>query len=141
MKKDTWKDIVKFMLLCAVLGAMFTYTAINEVNASAFILNEGTAAQSLKSLGTYTITAYCPCKKCCGKSDGITASGAKAKANHTIAAPKGFDFGTKLIINGIEYVVEDRGGSVKGKRLDIYFSNHSEAKKWGKRKCEVFCYE
>ena len=32
------------------------------------------------------VTAYCPTIASCGKTDGITASGAKARANHTIAA-------------------------------------------------------
>ena len=35
----------------------------------------------------FEVTGYCPCKKCCVKEDGITASGVKATANHTIAAP------------------------------------------------------
>lgn len=34
---------------------------------------------------TVVATAYCPCVKCCGKSDGITASGVKARENRTIA--------------------------------------------------------
>lgn len=114
---------------------------VRAEKSQAFILNEGKSGQTLKSLGIYTITAYCPCRRCCGKSDGVTASGVMATPNHTIAAPKNFKFGTRLVINGIEYVVEDRGGSVKGKRLDIYFSSHSEALKWGKRKVEVFMYE
>ena len=110
--------------------------------AEAFILNEGAQEQTLKSLGTYTITAYCPCRKCCGKwANGITASGTTATAGRTIAAPKGFAFGTKLIIDGVIYTVEDRGGAIKSKRLDIYFNSHAEAKKWGKQKREVFIYE
>lgn len=32
------------------------------------------------SLGTYVLTAYCGCAKCCGKSNGITASGTHAAA-------------------------------------------------------------
>lgn len=43
----------------------------------------------LTELGTFKLTAYCACEKCCGKSDGITASGTKATAGRTIAV-RGF---------------------------------------------------
>ena len=89
---------------------------------------------NLEYLGIYTLTAYCSCEKCCGKSDGITASGVKARPNHTIAAPSEFAFGTKLMINGIEYTVEDRGGAIKDKRIDVYFDSHQEAINFGKQK-------
>ena len=78
------------------------------------------------------VTAYCPCSKCCGSwANGITAMGTTAKAGHTVAAPKGYAFGTKLLINGKVYVVEDRGGAIKGNRLDMYVNSHSEALRWG----------
>lgn len=79
----------------------------------------------------YKITAYCSCARCCGKSNGITACGKKAKAGRTIAAPRGFKFGTKVSINGKTYVVEDRGGAIKGNRIDLYVNSHSEALRWG----------
>ena len=79
----------------------------------------------------YKITAYCSCAKCCGKTNGITACGTKAKAGRTIAAPRGFKFGTKVSINGKTYVVEDRGGAIKGNRIDLYVNSHSEALRWG----------
>lgn len=79
----------------------------------------------------YKITAYCACMKCCGKTNGITASGKKAQPNHTIAAPSNFPMGTKLKINGTVYTVEDRGGAIKGNRIDIYVNSHAEALKWG----------
>lgn len=91
-----------------------------------------------ESLGMYTITHYCSCSKCCDKTDGITASGTKVTPNRTIAAPKEFPFGTKLLINGQEYVVEDRGGAIKSNRLDIYCSSHIEALQKGIIHCEVF---
>lgn len=90
------------------------------------------------SLGVYKITAYCGCAKCCGKTDGITASGAKVKPKHTIAAPPEIPFGTQLIINGHTYTVEDRGGAIKGKRIDIYFETHEEALAFGVQYVEVF---
>lgn len=62
-------------------------------------------------LGRYWITGYDICEECCGKTDGITASGAVAQVGRTIAAPREIPFGTTLYIEGIgERVVEDRGG-------------------------------
>ena len=79
----------------------------------------------------YKITAYCPCAKCCGKATGRTASGTMATAGRTVAAPKNFSFGTKISINGKTYVVEDRGGAIKGNRIDLFVNSHSEALRWG----------
>ena len=80
---------------------------------------------------TYKITAYCSCSKCCGKSTGRTASGTKATAGRTVAAPSKFAFGTKLNIGGHIYTVEDRGGAINGNKIDIYVSSHSQALQWG----------
>jgi 3D (Asp-Asp-Asp) domain-containing protein len=93
----------------------------------------GTSGQS----GVYKVTAYCACMQCCGKTNGITASGTHATANRTIAAPKTFAFGTKVVINGVTYTVEDRGGAIQGNRIDIYMDTHSEALQWGVRYLEV----
>ena len=79
----------------------------------------------------FKITAYCPCSKCCGKQTGITASGTRATAGRTIAASSQYSFGTKLLINGNVYTVEDRGGAIKGNKIDIYMNTHSEALAWG----------
>ena len=89
----------------------------------------------LRELGTYKLTAYCSCSKCCGKSDGITASGTKATAGRTVAA-SGFSFGTELYINGNTYVVEDRG--VPSGVIDIYFDSHSEAMNFGVQYAKIF---
>ena len=92
-----------------------------------------------KYVGTFKITGYCSCSSCCGKSNGITASGTKATAGRTIAADTSkYPFGTKLVINGHTYTVEDRGGAISGNRIDMYFSSHSEALQWGVRYCDVY---
>ena len=93
----------------------------------------------LKHLGNFKITAYCACSKCCGKSDGITASGVKATAGRTIAVDTNIiPFGTKVIIDGYEYVAEDRGGSIIGNRIDIFMESHAEAINFGVQYKEVF---
>lgn len=99
---------------------------------------EGMEAESGTYLGSYVVTAYCGCSKCCGKSDGITASGTKATAGRTVAAPSSLAFGTEIIIDGHTYVVEDRGGSISGNRIDIYFSSHQEALNYGRRTVDVY---
>lgn len=88
-------------------------------------------AKPIKTL-TMTATAYCGCAKCCGKSDCITASGVKAEEGRTIAADLGvFPFGTKLRINGVDYIVEDCGGGINGNRLDIFMGSHQSALAFG----------
>lgn len=91
------------------------------------------------SLGTYTLTAYCNCARCCGHAGGKTASGTTPKAGRTIAVdPKVIPYGTAVWIRGKKYVAEDCGGGVKGKHIDIFFASHTEALKFGKQKAEVF---
>jgi 3D (Asp-Asp-Asp) domain-containing protein len=85
-------------------------------------------------------SAYDACYQCCGKTDGITASGFKATANHTIAAPPEYAFGQEMEINGITYVVEDRGGAIKGDKIDIFFDTHEEATAFGVQWVEAKVY-
>lgn len=90
-------------------------------------------------LGRFTLTAYCPCVICCGKTDGITASGVKAKANHTIAVDTSvIPLGSKVQINGKTYYAEDTGGAIKGNRIDIFFNSHNEALAFGKQSADVY---
>ena len=85
----------------------------------------------------YKITAYCPCAKCCGKTNGRTASGTRATAGRTVAASSKFAFGTKLNIGGHVYTVEDRGGAINGNKIDIFVNSHAEALQWGVRYLNV----
>ena len=89
------------------------------------------------------ITAYCPCPKCCGRySDGITACGHEIQPGDTfVAADRRYPFGTEMLIpgysNGRAVKVLDRGGAIKGNRLDVFFANHQEALEWGVKYLEV----
>lgn len=102
----------------------------------------------LTSLGEYTITAYCACAKCCGKwatnrpgGKVIGAAGVELTPGVSVAA--WLPFGTRLLIDGREYVVEDRtAGWIRdkydGRIIDIYFADHAQALEWGKRTAEVW---
>ncbi len=89
------------------------------------------------------VTAYCPCKKCCGKhSDGYTASMHKIhRGDRFVASDKKFGFGTEMIIPGYNnsnpVKIEDRGRLIKGNKLDVFFNSHKQAMKWGVKYLDV----
>jgi len=89
------------------------------------------------------VTGYCPCSKCCGEySDGITANGHEIQPGDTfVAADKRFSFGTEMVIEGYNnsqvVKVLDRGGAIKGNKLDAFFHTHQEALEWGVRYIDV----
>jgi 3D (Asp-Asp-Asp) domain-containing protein len=94
------------------------------------------------------VTAYCPCRKCCGKyADGKTASGKSIYANGSAfvaADTRVLPFYTRLSIPGYKVgrpvPVLDRGGKIKGHRLDVFFRSHRKALEWGRRWVDVTVY-
>jgi 3D (Asp-Asp-Asp) domain-containing protein len=95
------------------------------------------------------VTAYCPCTKCCGpNAQGITASGKLVTYNDgkfVAADTSVFPFGKSLSIPGYagnqKVEVIDRGGAIKGNKLDLYFPTHAEALVWGRQQLDVTIYE
>lgn len=94
-------------------------------------------------MGTYLITGYCPCQICCGHwANGITSTGATAKAKHTIAVdPNYIPYGTYIKVEGLPgntFKAEDCGGAIKEKHIDMYFNTHQEALNWGKKYLKLY---
>ena len=87
---------------------------------------EQEAEPDMVYLGRYLVTGYDICVKCCGKTDGITASGTVATVGRTVSAGPELPFGTTLYIDGIgERVVEDRGSGVTEGCLDVLCEDHA----------------
>ena len=91
----------------------------------------------------FKVTAYCPCRKCCGRwsGDGKTASGRSIRYNggRFVAADTGvLPFLTKVSVPGYAggraVPVIDRGKKVRGRHIDLFFRSHRQAKRWGSRK-------
>lgn len=94
-----------------------------------------------KYLGNFKLTSYCACPICCGIwSDGTatTASGTTATEGRTVAMG-GVPFGTKLVIGGLVYTVEDRGTPYG--HVDIYKNNHQDALNFGVQHADVYLAE
>ncbi|MGO8702428.1 MAG: 3D domain-containing protein [Candidatus Brocadiia bacterium] len=95
-------------------------------------------------MGEYRVTAYSACVACCGKSDGITADGTYAPGfkGVLVSAPKDIPFGTKLWVQGVGLVeVHDRGGAIKGRRVELFFQTYREALQWGVQKRQVWVWK
>ena len=98
---------------------------------------------------TMTVTAYSPDERSCGvHADGITASGYSVYTNgmRLVAADTSLlPFGSLLSVPGYDagdvVPVLDRGGAIKGHRLDVLFATHEEAMQWGVRTLEVTVWE
>ncbi|SFM16785.1 3D (Asp-Asp-Asp) domain-containing protein [Paenibacillus sp. 1_12] len=73
------------------------------------------------------------------KNYGITASGSRTEEGRTIAADwKVLPKGTKVYIEGIgERVVEDKGGAIKGNKIDVFFESEKEALNFGRQQLNV----
>ena len=89
----------------------------------------------------YTITGYAPLDPkakegvCFSGNRTITASGKKVNPKITIAADPSIPFNTWVWVEGFGWRrVDDRGGAIKGKHIDICFMSQEEALKFGKQK-------
>lgn len=91
-----------------------------------------------------TVTHYDCCVECCGKVDGITASGVRATPGVTVAVdPDVIPLGSDVLVDygdgDIKYYrADDVGGAVKGNHIDLCVSNHQEAIELGRKTATVW---
>lgn len=104
-----------------------------------------------RELGQFELTAYCSCPECCGKwannrptderGNEIVygASGEILTEGISIAVdPDVIPYGSIVEINGKEFAAHDTGGSIVGRRIDVYFADHEQAKQFGVQYADVF---
>lgn len=102
------------------------------------VTNEVINPVSLKEIGNFNLTAYCPCNICCEKWSGspegkTTSIGVGAYEGITFAVdPTKIPYGTKMYIEGVGVgIAADCGGAIKGNRIDVYFKTHQKAIEFG----------
>lgn len=100
---------------------------------------------SMTSIGVFNASAYCPCAICCEKWGGnpinkTTSIGVGAYQGNTIAVdPSQIPYGTKLYVEGVgTFIASDCGSAIRKNKLDIYFANHSDALKFGRKQVNVY---
>lgn len=89
-------------------------------------------------------TAYAPLDSraipgmCYSGNPQITTSGAEVIPYVTAAAGPGVEFGTKVYVAGDgARVVQDRGGRIGNRNIDLAMKTHEEALAWGRRRVLV----
>jgi 3D (Asp-Asp-Asp) domain-containing protein len=91
------------------------------------------------SLGTFKVTAYCPCVSCSDHWGTQTSTGTTATQGKTIAVdPKIIPYGSKIMFGGKVYIAEDCGSAIKNNKIDLYFDSHQDALNWGIQYHEIF---
>lgn len=88
------------------------------------------------SLGEFKITAYgIDCNGC----TGVTANGTVPEVGRTIASDWSIlPPNTEVLIDGNVYIVEDKGGGIKGNHIDLFVGTESQSNIWGVQYHEVF---
>lgn len=147
------------MKALAVLGLVAVLVADNGVCGAEATIYPHTTAETLRGAqsepdevlavteefpakhlyGTCTITFYDNGACCCGQwAGGNTASGTVPTANRT-AASNVLPFGTRILIDRQEYIIEDRGdGNMDAFWIDVFVPTHEEAIQRGMQRKEVW---
>ena len=130
--------------IVSILNIEPTHSGTYFVNKSS---GEEVSNPNYVSLGTFKLTAYCPCSSCCGKwandaSVKVGAIGVPLVQGTSIAVdPRVIPYRSSVYIDGHEYKAHDCGGAIKGNRIDVYFEDHSAALNFGVRHREVFIWK
>ncbi len=86
------------------------------------------------SKGAFSATAYC--------LQGKTAMGHGVRRGIIAADPRILKLGSRVTISAGAwsgtYLVSDTGGSIKGKKIDIWVPGCAEARKFGRRTVQIF---
>lgn len=118
---------------------------------------EKNVPEEYKAVYEVKATAYCLCKKCCGKSPdnpkyGETSSGLKiipGTGMKVIAVdPNLIPLGSKVYVEGLngagDYgyaIAADKGSAIKNYKIDLYMDSHQDALNWGRKTVKVYVIE
>lgn len=111
------------------------------------IVEKGTAKAVTTSVGSLnysralnvTATGYTPFDAGC---TGITATGIPAKRGIIAVDTNVIPMGSRIYIPGYgEGIAADRGGAIKGNKIDLCYETKQEAYNWGRRNVTIYILE
>ena len=126
-----------------------TQNEVVEQGTAQFIATSRGDTRFKKAI-TMSATAYDATFESTGKNPGdkyygITRSGTQVRPGVVAVDPKVIPLGTKLYVKSLDgskdygfASAEDTGGAIKGNKIDLYFEDPADVKKYGRRKVEVY---
>ncbi len=120
------------------------YMTSEEVEAAENEMIEAALLSRATRIDDVTVTHYDCCLECCGKTDGITASGVRATPGVTVAVdPDVIPLGADVLVDYGDgelhyYRADDVGGAIKGNRIDLCVESHERADELGRRQATVW---
>lgn len=156
LKKTDYKEVY-------INGELDSTTMVNEEiisEAITQIVERGTRKKVIvstsrgttnyRSVITMNASAYDLSYQSTGKRPGdkyygITASGTKAGPGVVAVDPRVIPLGTKLYIESTDgtkdygfAIAEDKGGAIKGNKIDLFFETASQVRSFGRRTVKVY---
>lgn len=116
---------------------------IEEGTRTTFVSSRGQVTRFVRAL-KMTATAYDATFESTGKRPdhpqyGITYSGLKVRHGIVAVDPKVIPLGTWLYVEGYgEALAADKGGAIKGNRIDLYYESPKDVAKYGRRTVKVY---
>lgn len=140
---------VSALIIAQTLGGAGNAATIPEAEAVQAVIEAPAIPEDAVRIDNVKITHYdAYCVKCCGKTDGITASGRAAVPGYTVAVDRRtIPLGSTVWIDyndgaGLhEYRADDTGGAIKGSRIDVCVGTHQAALQLGVRKGATVYYQ
>lgn len=147
MKDKLWIVIIALYLITILIMSnpqFQDYMTAKEESKTDIVIEIPTVTRI--PLGEFTLTAYCGCEICCGDwSGGNTAAGTKPTEGRTVGTDwfvlnKGLQIyienvGLRTVEDKTAEWINDRYG---GRIIDVYFTSHEDAIKFGKKKAKVY---
>ncbi len=131
-----WLAVLTALILKLVYPDVSLENENIEVQAVESEIRLDCESLNLEYVGWRTVTCYSSTPDQTDDTPFITATGNYVKDG--IIATNEFPFGTKLLIDGKIYIVDDRTNSRYKYRIDIWKPSRSEALECGKKDMEVW---
>lgn len=127
-------------------GQLLTETITQDPDAEADEnqLIESALLAKAHKIENCTVTHYAVCVECCGKTDGITASGRIATPYVSVAVDPGIiPLGSDVLVDYGDgeinyYRADDTGSGVTGDHIDLCVQSYDEAVQLGVRTATVY---
>lgn len=116
---------------------------IEEGTKTTFVSSRGQVTRFVRAL-KMTATAYDATFESCGKHPGdpnygITYSGLRVRPGIVAVDPRVIPLGTYLYVEGYgEALAADKGGAIKGNRIDLYYESPKDVARFGRKTVKVY---